>query len=354
MPIGVPHDLAAHANANPISGLTRTLTGLRHQPGHAVRLTDGRRELCSVGRTKTNSNKQIGRKSKNQKTNDEMKREVRNALGAIRELLSVSDAQEANAKYKVGRQVLAVQTKYGKRAVKMLIEELGYGKDVLYNAARVVKTWDEPAFAKLLQSKGAKEMSLSFSHFVKLSQEERQEVRAALVRKVLEEGLSVDETAALVKLHRVKSGSRRKQSLHRVVTRLEMSSQKLAKKAEEVITELKKEETVAPETVSSLRNMAKLLGDAGAHCASVADQHGATSKPALKQAEADAQSSEPQEEQPRSEERTQPSEPQQEQPQPEEQLSSSHEPTAGFLHVQKIDDPAEPPIVAPATKIQGD
>jgi hypothetical protein len=136
MLIGEPRDLAAHANANH-SVLTRGLKGLRCQPRHAVRLTrpDSWKKL-PMGRTKTNNNNQTGRKIKNQKTNDEMKREVRNALGAIRELLSVSDAQEANAKYKVGRQVLAVQAKYGKRAVKMLIEELRYGKDVLYNAAR--------------------------------------------------------------------------------------------------------------------------------------------------------------------------------------------------------------------------
>jgi hypothetical protein len=319
-----------------------------------------------MGRTKTNNNKQIRRKIKNQKLLDEMNKEVRDALGAIRKLLSASDSQEADAKYKVGRQVLAVQTKYGKRAVKMLIKESGYGKDVLYNAARVVKTWDEPAFAKLLQSKGAKEMSLSFSHFVKLSQEERQDVREALVRQVLEEGLSVDETAVLVKLHRVKSGSRRKQSLHRELTQLEMRSQKLVERTGKVLTELKKEETVASEVVSSLRNMAKLLGDAGAQCASVADQHGATSKPALEQAEADAQHgdrqhehpqpeelTQPSEQQSQPEERTQPSEPQEEQ-QTEDQLPSSPEPTAGFLHVQKIDDPAEPPIVAPATEIQGD
>jgi hypothetical protein len=210
-------------------------------------------------------------------------------------------------------------------------------------------------------------MSLSFSHFVKLSQEERPEVRAFLVRKVLDDGLSVPETADLVKSQRVKkkNGSRRKQPLHREFTQLEKRSQKLVEKLGKVLTELKKEETVASEVVSSLRSMAKLLGDVGAQCASVADQHGATSKPVLEQAEADAQHSdrqqehpqpeehpqpsEPQQEQPRPEERTQPSE-QQEHPQSEEQAPSSPEPMGDFLHVQKIDDPADPQNENPAAE----
>jgi hypothetical protein len=254
------------------------------------------------------------------KPTQEMNRDLRNALEAIRKLLGGSDAQEAEAKYKVGRQVQEIQAdpdKYGKAAVKLLAQELRCGKDVLYNCARVVKTWTLPAFAKLLQRKGANGLPLSFSHFVKLSLEERPDVREALVSEVLEKGLTVEETVGLVKSHRVKSGSRRKQPLPREFTQLEMRSQKLVERIGKVLTELKKEETVASEVVSSLRNMAKLLGDAGAQCASVADQHGATSKPALEQAEADAQNGDPQQEHPRPEEQTQPSEQQEEQPQSE-------------------------------------
>lgn len=324
----------------------------------------GRAERLSVSKSKKDSRPGAARESKKGKFTGEMNPELQEALEAIRTLLGASNAREAGAKYDVGRQVLVVQAKYGRDALNMLIDKLGCGKDVIYNSARVVKSWNEQEFAELLQRPGAKGMSLSFSHFVKLSRVKPPEVRAALVRKVLDDGLSVEETADLVKSGRVKNGSRRKQPLHREFTQLEMRSQKLVERIGKVLTELKKEETVASEVMSSLRNMAKLLGAASTHCASVAEQHEATSKRVLEQAEADAQHggrqheqsqpSEPQQEQPRSEELTQPSEPQEEHPRSEDQLPSSPEPTAGFLHVQKIDDPAEPQIEASAVKHQGD
>jgi hypothetical protein len=280
---------------------------------------------------KKTSSKTAGSENESPQSVDEMSPELHNVVLVVRELLSTSDPQEAKAKHKVGRHVLDVRTapgKYGKRGVEQLAKELGRGKAFLYACARVAECWSEGDLAELLERKGDKGLTLSFSHFVRLSLVRQAAVRQALVSEVLEKGLTVEETADLVKSKRV---SRGKKSGSRLVAACSQKLLDAVVRLEEALVELEKDDALTPD-VEVLMRAAESQRDAGSRCLQMAQRLESASKRVREQ-----------QEQPQSSE-------QQEHPQSEGETPSSPEPTADFLHVQKIDDPAEPQIEAPAAE----
>ncbi len=75
--------------------------------------------------------------------------------------------------------------------MKLLAAELGYTAANLYAYAKVAEVWNQEAFEDRPAKSNKKGFPLSFSHFVELASVDVGEDRNALMRRALEENMSV-------------------------------------------------------------------------------------------------------------------------------------------------------------------
>jgi hypothetical protein len=97
-----------------------------------------------MSESKKNSSQEDSKVGKKTKSAGEMSSELRKALETLRELMSQSDTQDADAQYRIGcvvRDVKGSSDKYGKSNVKRLARELGRDEKSLYDRAHVAETW---------------------------------------------------------------------------------------------------------------------------------------------------------------------------------------------------------------------
>lgn len=124
----------------------------------------------------------------------EMNAEHQKAYKAIRRLLDGERHERAKAWYEVGREIVKItaDTKYGKKAVAKIAMALGRDKTMLYEAGCVAETWMRRQFEELLTRRDkVRGNRLSWSHFVELARVDDSRSRSLLIRKTLNEGLSV-------------------------------------------------------------------------------------------------------------------------------------------------------------------
>ncbi|MFY0568964.1 hypothetical protein ACN28E_34795 [Archangium lansingense] len=161
-----------------------------------------------MAKSENNSLSESVEGGKKTKSADEMRPEVREALEKLRELVAQSDAQDADAQYRIGcvvRDVKGSSDKYGKSNVKRLAQELGRDERSLYDRAHVAEMWSPEEFRGLLARKSDKGLPLSFYHLVALSAVEDRQAREQLIAEVLKESYSVKATQRLVKARRAPS-----------------------------------------------------------------------------------------------------------------------------------------------------
>lgn len=124
---------------------------------------------------------------------DAMNAPLRRELQRIQALLrSAPDTVEA--RHDVGLVVLAVKRepeRYGKQAVALLASALGRDEATLYRFAQVASRWTEREIAEWIARASAAGHPLSWWHFVEASAIARKRDRDELLRRAVEERLSV-------------------------------------------------------------------------------------------------------------------------------------------------------------------
>ena len=117
----------------------------------------------------------------------------------LRELLPLR--LDPLVRYAMGTIVAEIKAnpdKYGNSAVSTAAAALGEDAPSLYRHGTVAERWTEGEVQALLARKGRGERPLSWSHIVLLGTVPSQAERTRLIERVLEEGLSVRELAAIV------------------------------------------------------------------------------------------------------------------------------------------------------------
>ena len=126
----------------------------------------------------------------------EMSEEHQNVYKDIRDLLDGQQRDKASVWYEVGRKVFKITaaSEHGNKAVAKIAKALGRDKTLLYEAGRVAETWTQRQFEELLARRDKVcGNRLSWSHFVELVRVDDSRSRGLLIKKVLNEGLSVRE-----------------------------------------------------------------------------------------------------------------------------------------------------------------
>ncbi|MGZ3458566.1 MAG: hypothetical protein ACXU86_08680 [Archangium sp.] len=229
------------------------------------------------------------------KSAGEMSPELREVYEQLRELVTQSDTQDADAQYRIGCMVRDVQDapgKYGAGSVKRLAQEMERDETSLYHRAQVVRTWPPDEFKALLDRKNSKGLPLTFYHLVALSSVEEQNARERLIEEVLKECHTVRATQRLVKARRAPAGGAGDEVLstasedgaveetrtaevpaYRVLTRLVSQSERMLSETEVVekaLTELKAGAT--PEVKALVKKASEMQRALGKACMEIAER----------------------------------------------------------------------------------
>ncbi len=140
--------------------------------------------------------------------NASLRREYKRILHLLR-----TGPETAESRHAIGLIVAAVKgepRKYGKQAVGLLAAALGRDEATLYRFAQVASRWTAAELAQWLQRGEVTEHPLSWSHRVGVSAVSQRRLREELLRKVVEDGLSVRALARLAEDDRgpYRAGSR--------------------------------------------------------------------------------------------------------------------------------------------------
>ncbi len=120
----------------------------------------------------------------------------------IRSLLAKSAANEIRIRYEIGAIIVEVKQahdKYGTQAVAQLAAALDEEVPTLYRYATVAERWTAHEVEQLMSRRTASGRSLCWSHFVLLANVAYSRRRIELYERVLREGLSVRQLAAIIK-----------------------------------------------------------------------------------------------------------------------------------------------------------
>lgn len=142
-------------------------------------------------------------KTASKKNAPSMNADLTKKVTELKKLLNERTRADAKTLYCIARAVVEIkgdEKKYGKGSVKRLATELGYTAANLYAYAKVAEVWNqEAAFEHHLKAVSDKGFSLSFSHFVELAGVDVGEDRNALMKRALDECMSVRDVAAEVR-----------------------------------------------------------------------------------------------------------------------------------------------------------
>lgn len=130
---------------------------------------------------------------------DAMNASLRREFKRIESLLR-SAPESVEVRHKVGRLVVAMKRdpeRYGKQAVALVATALGRDEATLYRFAQVATRWTEDEVAQLVARAKAKSQPLTWWHFVEASAVSRKRDRDELIRRAVDEGLSVRAVARL-------------------------------------------------------------------------------------------------------------------------------------------------------------
>lgn len=134
-----------------------------------------------------------------ERTVDAMNASLRREYKRILHLLR-TDPETAESRHAIGLIVAAVKgepRRYGKQAVGLLAAATGRDEATLYRFAQVAGRWTAAELAQWLERGEVAKHPLSWSHLVEASAVSQRRVREELLRKVVEEGLSVRALARL-------------------------------------------------------------------------------------------------------------------------------------------------------------
>lgn len=124
---------------------------------------------------------------------DAMNASLRREFKRIEALLR-SAPEDVEVRHKVGLLVVALKRdsdRYGKQAVALVATALGRDEATLYRFAQVASRWTEAEVAHWVARAKAKGQPLSWWHFVEASAVARKRDRDELLRKTIDERLSV-------------------------------------------------------------------------------------------------------------------------------------------------------------------
>lgn len=125
---------------------------------------------------------------------------VKNALREIKQALSTLSKHDVPARYQIGAKVhdlrsSASEQKYGKRAVATIAREVGLTAACLYQYADVARTWNSETFEDV--GRRAATAGLMFSHFIELAHADHAAGREGLLKRAIDEKLSVRQLRRL-------------------------------------------------------------------------------------------------------------------------------------------------------------
>lgn len=116
-----------------------------------------------------------------------MSSELQTSCNKIRTLLSRQNRDDAQAKYDIGVEIVAVkkdEDKYGKGSVRVIADELGCTTVLLYTYAAVAAAWTPDEFKAICKKKNVKGVTLSFRHLLALAKADGDK-RQALLEEML-------------------------------------------------------------------------------------------------------------------------------------------------------------------------
>lgn len=120
---------------------------------------------------------------------DKMSPAVSEVCSKIKKLLGNGRRTYARAVYAAGVELLFVKDTPG--ALDQIAGELGYTKNTLRKYIRLAKTWSAERFAVISAEWNSRQMPMSASHFLRLTEVTDAKRREALRKKCINEGLSV-------------------------------------------------------------------------------------------------------------------------------------------------------------------
>lgn len=132
---------------------------------------------------------------------NEMNASLRRKYETIRELFSGNTADTVRVRHQIGGMISEIRNapdKYGARGVILLATALGRDETTLYRYGQVATRWTGDELGVLLKRVNIFGEPISWSHLVELTAVNSKRDRAALVERVLGEGLSVRELARVI------------------------------------------------------------------------------------------------------------------------------------------------------------
>jgi hypothetical protein len=119
------------------------------------------------------------------------------ACDTIRPMMNENSVHDATAKYLIGTEVAELKNaagKYGKASVPRVARSLGCTRVLLDTYARVADAWTSEEFTALTDRKNAKGVSLTFTHYIAISNLDTKEARAELLEDALKNSLTTRQT----------------------------------------------------------------------------------------------------------------------------------------------------------------
>lgn len=132
--------------------------------------------------------------------NASLRREYKRILHRLK-----TDPETLESRHAIGLIIGAIKGEpdtYGKQAVRLLAAALGRDEATLYRFAQVASRWSAADFTHWRERGEATNHPLSWWHFVEASAVSRRRAREELLRRVVEDGLSVRTLARLVEKSR--------------------------------------------------------------------------------------------------------------------------------------------------------
>ena len=119
----------------------------------------------------------------------------------VRSLLLRADRSDVEARYEISVLLCGIleSAKYGKKAIESMEVEIGLSHQSLYRIAKVARAWPKVEFASVSKKRNSKGWPLTWSHWQVLATVKDESLRESLLRRALDESLTVEEVEAEAK-----------------------------------------------------------------------------------------------------------------------------------------------------------